>query len=310
MISRASFYDGPVFSFAQAFEPFLQTHRVRQNPNSSPGGTMLTRAIPSSGEEIGVIGLGTYRAFDAQLTADKKRDLTDVLTLFFDAGGSVIDSSPMYGRAEDTVGQLLSEMKAHDQAWLATKVWTRGRDKGVREMDRSLDKLAAPHIALMQVHNLVDCDTHLDTLRNWKAEGRIRYIGITHYTSSALDELSAYLKRGGIDFVQFPYSIEDRVAEDWFLPLCADLGVATLINRPLEQGGFARLFRTPVPGWAADIGCTTWPQLLLKYLLADPAVTCLIPATSNPDHMRDNLRAGVGDLPDATLRRRLRNEIG
>ena len=274
-----------------------------------PGERMLTGPVPSSGEEIGVVGLGTYRSFDTRLSPQKRANLTEVLDLLFGAGGSVIDSSPMYGRAESVVGELLQQMDAREKSWIATKVWTRGKEKGIRKMTGSLAKLRTGGIELMQVHNLVGCDDHLDTLRGWKAEGRIRYIGITHYTSSALEELMGYLKQGGIDFVQFPYSIVDRGAENGFLAQCADLGVATMVNRPLEQGGLLHRARGPLPGFAAEIGCRSWSEYFLKYLLADPAITCVIPATGNPDHMRENLRAGIGEMPDRDLRRRMAAHI-
>ncbi len=274
-----------------------------------PGERMLTRRIPSSGEEIGVVGLGTYRSFDTRLSPLERTNLTEVLDLLFGAGGSVIDSSPMYGRAESVVGELLQQMDARRKSWIATKVWTRGKEKGIRKMTASLAKLGTDDIELMQVHNLIGCDDHLDTLRGWKAEGRIRYIGITHYTSSALGELMGYLKQGGIDFVQFPYSIVDRRAENGFLAQCADLGVATMVNRPLEQGGLLHRARGPLPEFAAEIGCRSWSEYFLKYLLADPAITCVIPATGNPDHMLDNLRAGVGEMPDRDLRPRMAAHI-
>ncbi|MDA0241209.1 MAG: aldo/keto reductase [Proteobacteria bacterium] len=259
---------------------------------------MLTRPIPSSGEQVPVIGLGTYNSFDKRLNGANRADLTEVLRLFFEGGGTLIDSSPMYGRAEEVVGELLAEMKAHDQSFIATKVWTRGQSAGIAQMNDSLAKLRAPKIGLMQVHNLTDTDTHLETLREWKAEGRIRYVGITHYGISGFNELMRYLKQGGIDFVQFPYSIEVRDAEERLLPLCADLSVATLANRPFEQAGlFRNVRRAPLPGFAADFGISSWGQYFLKYILAHPAMTCVIPATSVPDHMADNLAAGKGPMP-------------
>ena len=274
-----------------------------------PGERMLTRRIPSSGEEIGVVGLGTHQSFDTRLSSPERTNLTEVLDLLFGAGGSIIDSSPMYGRAESVVGELLQQMGARRKSWIATKVWTRGKEKGIRKMTASLARLRTDNIELMQVHNLIDCDDHLDTLRGWKAEGRIRYIGITHYTSSALGELMGYLKQGGIDFVQFPYSIVDRGAENGFLAKCADMGVATMVNRPLEKGSLIHRARGALPDFAAEIGCRSWSEYFLKYLLADPAITCVIPATGNPDHMRENLRAGVGEMPDRDLRRRMAAQI-
>lgn len=267
---------------------------------------MLTRSIPSSGEQVPVIGLGTYSSFDKRLNRSNRADLTEVLRLFFDGGGTLIDSSPMYGRAEEVVGELLADMKAHDQSFIATKVWTRGQSAGIAQMNESLAKLKASNIGLMQVHNLTDTDTHLATLREWKAEGRVRYIGITHYGVSGFNELMRYLKQGGIDFVQFPYSIEVRDAEERLLPLCADLGIATLANRPFEQAGlFRSVRRAPLPSFAAEFGIKSWGQYFLKYILAHPAMTCVIPATSVPDHMSDNLGAGQGPMPDLSDQARM-----
>ena len=264
---------------------------------------MLTRPIPSTGIPLPVIGLGTYRSF-ARYTPE----LAQVMTLFFDAGGTLIDSSPMYGAAETVSGDVLAEVDRRDTAFLATKVWTRGKQKGVDEMHASFRNMrAGDTMELMQVHNLVDTDTHLNTLKGWKAEGKIKYIGITHYTTSAFQELGKYIrKEPEIDFCQFPYSIEQRAAENGFLQLCADYGVATLINMPFEQDGlFTGVLGEPLPDWAGDFGIDTWGQFFLKYLLADDAVTCLIPATGNPSHMADNLKAGFGSIPDQAERKRM-----
>ena len=267
---------------------------------------MLTRPIPSSGEEIPAIGLGTYASFDKRLSRGNRADLSEVLRLFFGGGGTVIDSSPMYGRAEEVVGELLADMGGHDHAFIATKVWTRGRQAGIDEMNDSLGKLRAPTIALMQVHNLVDCDTQLETLQAWKAEGRIRYVGITHFGVSGFAELMRILGRGNIDFVQFPYSIAVRDAEDRLLPFCQDHGIATLINRPFEQSGlFRAVRRRRLPDFAESLGCTSWGQYFLKYILSTPGVSCAIPATSVPAHMIDNLSAGTGPLPSPVEREKM-----
>jgi aryl-alcohol dehydrogenase-like predicted oxidoreductase len=268
---------------------------------------MLTRFVPSTKEPLPVIGLGTYRAFDVRLGPGNRDALTEVLALFFEAGGSLIDSSPMYGRAEAVIGELLDGAPFQDQAFLATKVWTNGRRRGIRQMQDSLAKLRRPSIRAMQVHNLVDCETQLETLRAWKQNGRIDYIGITHYTPSGFGELGDLLKtHADIDFCQFPYSIAARRAEEYFLDLCADTGTATLINRPFEQDGlFGRVLGEPLPPIAGELGITEWGQFFLKYLLSFDAVTCLIPATSNPAHMRANLAAGEGPMPDNAMRRRM-----
>ena len=264
---------------------------------------MLTRPIPSTGAPLPVIGLGTYRSF-ARYTPQLAR----VLTLFFDAGGTLIDSSPMYGGAEAVCGDVLKEVNGRGTAFLATKVWTSGKENGVHEMETSFRNMrAGDTMELMQVHNLIDTDTHLDTLKGWKAEGRIKYIGITHYATSAFKDLGKYIrKEPEIDFCQFPYSIEQRLAENGFLQLCADYGVATLINMPFEQDGlFNNILGAPLPDWAKDIGIDTWSQYFLKYLLANDAVTCLIPATGNPSHMADNLKAGSGPIPDQAEQKRM-----
>ena len=268
---------------------------------------MLTRFVPSTKEPLPVIGLGTFRAFDTGLEDAPRENLSAVLQLFFESGGTLIDSSPMYGQAEAVVGELLDGMPFKKKAFLATKVWTRGRRRGVRQMRASLTKLRRPSIRLMQVHNLLDCDTHLKTLRDWKQEGLIDYIGLTHYTPSGFPELAELLKAyPDIDFCQFPYSIAERRAEDYFLDLCADTGTATLINRPFEQDGlFRRTHGSVLPPWAEHLGIKEWATFFLKYLLAFESVTCLIPATSDPDHMRANLTAGTGPLPDAKLHRRM-----
>lgn len=268
---------------------------------------MLTRKIPSSGLELPIIGLGTWRGFDVGAGAADRVRLREVLQVLFDAGGMVIDSSPMYGAAEGVVGDLLSSMPMHDRAFVATKVWTQGETAGVAQMQRSLRLLQRPRLELMQIHNLVDWRTHLATLRNWKAEGRIAHLGITHYTASAHGELEAVMRAESIDFVQLNYSIDDRAAEDRLLPLAAERGIAVLVNRPLGGGGLTggRPARRPLPGWAHDIGCQSWTEALLKFVLAQPAVTCVIPGTGDPAHMAINVRAGSGPLPDAALRARM-----
>lgn len=259
---------------------------------------MRTRTIPSSGDSLPVVGLGTWQQFDVAKDAPEINRLSKVIRRLFDNGGSVIDSSPMYGAAEARVGEILSELDTHDEAFLATKVWTRGRQEGIDQMERSETLLEASTIDLMQVHNLVDLDTHMATLRDWKAQGRIRYWGVTHYTSSALDRLADIIEREKPDFVQLAYSIGVREAEERVLPLARDQGVAILVNRPYEGGGvFRRVGESNLPDWARDF-CDSWGQLFLKYILAQPAVTCVIPGTSDPEHMDDNAAAGYGRLPD------------
>ena len=255
---------------------------------------MQTRPIPSTGEALPVIGLGTYINFDVVPGTAGYGALPAVLQALFAAGGSVIDSSPMYRRAEQTTGELLSAMTPRPSAFLATKVWTSGREAGIAQMERSFQLLRTARIDLMQIHNLVDWRTHLPTLRRWKGEGRIRYLGITHYTASAYAEVEAVLKAEALDFLQINYALDDRGVEQRVLPLASDRGVAVLVNMPFGGGGLLRRLRErPLPGWAADAGAVSWAQLALRFVLAHPAVTCVIPGTGNPRYMAENAAAGA-----------------
>ena len=237
--------------------------------------------------------------------------MLEVLQILFDNGGSVIDSSPMYGAAEAVAGDLLTTMNAHDKAFIATKVSTRGREAGVKQMRRSMELLRVERIDLMQIHNLLDWRTQLATLRAWKTEGLIRYVGITHYTPGAHNELESVMRGERPDFVQLDYSLGDRAAEQRLLPLAADLGIAVIVNQPFGGGGLLQSMRAkPLPAWAPEIGSKTWAQILLKFVLANPAVTCVIPGTGRPEHMKDNVRAGFGRYPDATLRAKLLAALG
>jgi aryl-alcohol dehydrogenase-like predicted oxidoreductase len=259
---------------------------------------MHTRTIPSTGAALPVIGCGTWLGFDVGGKPQELPRRGEVLDALFAAGGRVIDSSPMYGSAERVVGDLLHAGRTDKNPFLATKVWTTGKQAGIDQMERSMSLLRTSHIDLMQVHNLVDCATHLATLREWKAQGRISYIGVTHYTESAYPELEQVMRTQALDFVQFNYSITARAAEKRLLPLAAERGMAVLVNLPFGGGKALRgLHGKPLPEWAAEIGCTTWNQLLLKFVLSQPAVTCVIPGTSSPEHMRDNTAAGEGEIP-------------
>lgn len=270
---------------------------------------MQRRAIPSSGEQLGIIGCGTWQTFDVGSAEEDRKRLAEVLRILFDAGGAVVDSSPMYGRSEAVTGDLLTQLGMHDRAFVATKVWTRGAAEGVRQMEESMRLLQHKRIELMQIHNLVDWRTHLKTLRAWKQEGRIKYLGITHYTESAFGELESIMRAEKLDFVQLNYSLDDRAAEARLLPLAAERGIAVLVNQPFGGGGLLRgLVDKPLPAWAGEIGCASWAQVLLKYVVSHPAVTCAIPGTSRPQHMRDNVAAGMGVLPDAAMRRRMAEE--
>ena len=260
---------------------------------------MHTRPIPSTGALLPVVGCGTWLGFDVGGKPQEMPQRGAVLAELFDAGGSVVDSSPMYGSAEQVVGDLLQVAGTRNRAFVATKVWTSGQRAGIDQMERSMALLRTTHIDLMQVHNLQDWRTHLATLRDWKAAGRISYIGMTHYTDSAHPELEQVMRSEPLDFVQFNYSIANRAAEKRLLPLAAERGIAVLINLPFGGGKVPKALRQqPLPGWAQEIGCGSWNQLLLKFVLSQPAVTCVIPGTSRPEHMRDNAAAGSGALPD------------
>lgn len=264
---------------------------------------LIQRRIPSSGEMLPVIGLGTSGPFEVGIDPRDREPLAAVLSGFVAAGATLIDTSPMYSSAESVLGDLLTaEMQS--RAFIATKVWTRGAREGIVQMTRSMELLRRKKVELMQVHNLLDLEAHLPTLRRWKEEGRIRYVGITHYTVESHARLAEIIEREPIDFVQFNYSATTTAAEERLLPLCADKGVAVIVNRAFDDGKiFTRLKDRPLPTWAADIACTSWAQLLLKFVISHPAVTCVIPATGKLRNLQDNLAAGHGPLPDAPQRK-------
>jgi diketogulonate reductase-like aldo/keto reductase len=267
-------------------------------------GRMLARAIHHGGEQLPAIGMGTWQTFD---TAERGA-LREVMRALFAAGGRAIDSSPMYGRSETTVGEVLGDLGLGARAFIATKVWTSGAEAGIQQMRESIARLG--HVDLMQVHNLLDWRTHLPTLRAWKEARTIRYWGITHHSLSAFEEMERIVRAEKPDFVQLPYSVGLREAEQRLLPACAEQGSAVLVMRPFEGGSlFSRVRSRPLPPWAAEIDCTSWAQVFLKFILGHPAVTCAIPASANPAHMADDVRAGFGRLPDAALRRRMAAEI-
>jgi diketogulonate reductase-like aldo/keto reductase len=263
---------------------------------------MLTRPLPNGRGALPVIGLGTWQGFDVASGTSEYARLAGVLQALFDAGGSVIDSSPMYGRSEAVAGELLAAAGSRGRAFVATKVWTRGRAEGVRQMEASMRLLRADPIDLMQVHNLLDWREHLATLRAWQAAGRVRHIGVTHYTASAYADLEAVMRAERLDFVQVNYSPDEPEAAQRILPLAAERGMAVLVNRPFGGGGLLRRMRDrPLPPWAAEIGATSWAQLILKWVFSHPAVTCAIPGTSRPEHMADNAAAGIAAPPDAAF---------
>ncbi|HEY2027722.1 MAG TPA: aldo/keto reductase [Myxococcales bacterium] len=277
---------------------------------------MLTKPIPKTAEQLPVIGMGTYRTFD--VSDGEYAPLREVLKTFFDQGARLIDSSPMYGRAEQVVGELTSGSLPQlgagaPKPFLATKVWTSGKDEGIAQMRRSM-KLMQPNgsgpFDLMQIHNLVDWKTHARTLRDWQEKGIIRYWGITHYVPSAFDEMERILKSEKPDFVQLPYSVALREAENRLLPACAEAKAAVIVDRPFEGGSlFREVVKRPLPAWANEIGCASWAQIFLKFILGHPAVNCPIPATSSPSHMQDDLAAGFGSLPDREQCRRIAQEL-
>jgi diketogulonate reductase-like aldo/keto reductase len=271
---------------------------------------MLLRAIPSSGEKLPVIGLGTWQSFDVGTSTAERAPLEEVLGAFVTFGGRVIDSSPMYGRAEGVAGDLAAKLGLHDRLFLATKVWTTGKEAGVQSIERSFELMKTKRMDLMQVHNLVDVQTHLATLREWKEQGRIRYIGITHYTASSHDDVVRVLQREKVDFVQINYSVREREAEERVLPVAQERGVAVIVNRPFGGGNlFSRVRDKALPDFASEIGCESWAQLFLKWIVAHPAVTCAIPATSKLRHLEDNMRGGIGAMPDAKMRQRIAEAV-
>lgn len=249
------------------------------------------------------IGLGTYATFDVGATEAERAPLREVLRAFVELGGSVLDSSPMYGRAEEVAGDLAAELGVREQLFVATKVWTRGKDAGIAQMNTSMKKLRADPVDLMQVHNLVDTDLHLATLRAWQSQGRVRHLGITHYQASGHAAVKRVMETQAIEFVQINYSVAEREAEQELFPLARERGIRILVNRPFGGGALlTNLKSKPLPAFAAEIDCTTWAQLLLKFVITHPAVTCAIPATSKVAHLRDNMAAARGRMPDEKLR--------
>lgn len=276
------------------------------NPSLSQPTSLVSRSIPSTGEALPAIGLGTWQVFDAGNDASARAPLREVIAAFAKAGGKVVDSSPMYGSAESVVGDLAAELGLREKLFVATKVWSRGRDEGVRQMDASFKRLRVERVDLMQVHNLGDVATHTGTLKEMKRSGRVRYIGITHYSASAYAEVERWLQTKQYDFLQINYSLGERDSEKRLLGLAKDSNIAVIINRPFAEGAlFRRVKGKPLPPWAAELGVQSWAQYFLKWILGHPAVTCAIPGTGRPEHMRDNLAAGLGALPDAGMRRRM-----
>ena len=268
------------------------------------GPKMNTRAIPSTGEKLPVIGMGTWQTFDVRPKEAAPMEL--ILQAFVESGGKVLDSSPMYGRSEEMAGYMIGKFGLREKLFVATKVWTTGKEEGIRQMEASMEKLKARPIDLMQVHNLQDVASHLDTLRGWKKGGLVRYLGITHYTASQHQAVEKLLETEKLDFVQINYSVGEREAEKRLLPLARERGVAVIANRPFAGGELIKgLVKKPLPEWAKEIDCDSWAQLLLKWVVSHPAMTCAIPATSKIDHLRDNMKAGLGVMPDDEMRKRI-----
>jgi diketogulonate reductase-like aldo/keto reductase len=266
---------------------------------------MIERPIPASDERLPVIGLGTFSVFDVDSTPAAIAQRREIVELLLGEGGSVIDTSPMYNRSESVIGDIIEAGVPRKPMFVATKVWTDGRDNGIEQMRRSAELMNTEVIDLMQVHNLRDTRTHMKTIHEWQEQGRIRYNGLTHYRASALDALEAAVREYRPQFVQINYSLGEREADERFLPLMQELGVAVLINRPYQTGVlFSAVRGLELPGWATDFAAS-WGQFFLKFIVSHPAVTCVIPATSKPHHMQDNLEAGFGRLPDAATRKRM-----
>jgi diketogulonate reductase-like aldo/keto reductase len=297
-LSRRRFMQA--IAVASALSPFASSCLAA--PQSDP----IKKTIPSSGEKLSVIGLGTSRTFDVSADAAVQSPLLDVMRAFFDNGGQLIDSSPMYGSAEAVTGALLQSVGDQAGLFTATKVWTYGKSEGIEQMERSMQRLGAERIDLMQIHNLRDWQVQLETLQEWKTQGRIRYIGITTSHGRYHDELETILQQQPLDFVQFSYNIGNRDAEQRLLPIAHERGIATLINRPYQRGSlFRKVKGQPLPDWASEFDCASWGQFFLKFIASHPDVTCIIPATSKLKHMVDNMAAGYGRLPDAQLRERM-----
>lgn len=274
--------------------------------SAAPTNHQLLRPIPKTGELIPAVGLGSWQTFDVSQGASDRAGPREVLKLFAEHGGRVVDSSPMYGQSEGVIGDLAHELGLGGKLFLATKVWTHGREDGIRQMEQSFRRLRTTRMDLMQIHNLLDWQTQLTTLRAWKEQGRVRYIGITHYTESAFDDLADLIETEDLDFVQLNYSIAGRAAEKRLLPLARERRVAVIVNQPFEKSRlFNKVRGKQLPVWAKELDCASWAQFFLKFILSHPAVTCVIPATSKPKHLLDNMRAGLGKLPDAATREKM-----
>ncbi|MBE9540079.1 MAG: aldo/keto reductase [Proteobacteria bacterium] len=284
--------------------PALKLHASENMPATRPPGSMLIqRPIPSSGELLPVIGMGTSITFDTDGSAETLAQLREVMQVFLVGKGTIIDSSPMYGNAETRVGEVLQSIEPQPEIFAATKVWTTGKEQGIAQMQESARRMGVERFDLIAIHNLKDWRTHLQTLKQWKEQGKVAYIGITTSHGRYHSELLDIMRSEPLDFVQFSYNIEDRTAEQELLPLAQDRGIATMINRPYQRGSlFGKSKGQALPDVATDLGCTSWGQFFLKFILGHPAATCIIPATSNAGHMSDNMQANFGRVPDTQQR--------
>ncbi|TQE99857.1 MAG: aldo/keto reductase [Spiribacter salinus] len=282
--------------------PFAAAGRARADRNDDEA--IHRKNIPGTGVSLPTIGMGTYITFNVGPSAAEREPLAEVLRIFFERGGGMIDSSPMYGQAEAVLGDLLTEMDSTDGLFSATKVWTRSTSTGVEQIDDSLELWDIPRFDLMQVHNLVNWQAHLETMRARRDAGEIRYLGITTSHGRRLDECERIMRNEPLDFVQLTYNVVDRWAEDTLLPLARERGIAVIANRPFQGGRlFDRFADAPLPDWASGMGINNWAQFFLKFIVSHPAVTCAIPATSRPEHMRENMGALSGPIPDAATRK-------
>ncbi|MEM7708630.1 MAG: aldo/keto reductase [Pseudomonadota bacterium] len=277
---------------------------------AGPASAVISRPMGTSGQSLPVIGMGTWQTFDVPPNDPSLTQLRQVLSAFYEGGGRMVDTSPMYGRSEAMLGSIARQLKISDELFYATKVWTEGKDAGERQMDTSAKLLHRQTIDLMQVHNLLDLRTQLASIRQRRELGRIRYVGVTHYQSSAHQRLAQVLRDETLDFVQVNYSVVNPAAAETVFPVAADRGVAVIVNRPFEGGAvFRRLASLPLPPWAQEYECASWPELMLKYVVGHEAVTVAIPATSNPDHMAQNIRACQGEAVTGQRRRKLGEQL-